>query len=85
MGWGSGVAVSCGMGLRHGSDPALLSLWCRPAAVAPIRPLAWEFPYATGMALKRNIYIYIFKNNPFIFQNEDTLLDSDDNYRIVVP
>ena len=27
-------------------------LWCRPAAVAPIRPLAWEFPYATGEALK---------------------------------
>ena len=28
-------------------------LWCRPAAVAPIRPLAWEFPYAAGEALKR--------------------------------
>ena len=27
-------------------DPALLWLWCRPAAVAPIRPVAWEFPYA---------------------------------------
>ena len=29
-------------------DPALLWLWCRPAAVAPIRPLAWEPPYATA-------------------------------------
>ena len=28
-------------------DPALLWLWCRPAATAPIRPLAWEPPYAT--------------------------------------
>ena len=28
-------------------------LWCRPAAVAPVRPLAWELPYATGAALKR--------------------------------
>jgi len=28
-------------------------LWCRPAAAAPIRPLAWELPYATGVALKR--------------------------------
>ena len=29
-------------------------LWCRLTAVAPIRPLAWEFPYAaTGAALKR--------------------------------
>ena len=26
------------------SDPALLWLWCRQAAVAPIRPLAWESP-----------------------------------------
>ena len=34
-------------------DPALLWLWCRPAAVAPIGPLAWELPYATGVTLKR--------------------------------
>ena len=32
----SGVAVSCGVGCRHGSDPVLLWLWCRPAAVALI-------------------------------------------------
>ena len=25
----------------------------RPAAAAPIQPLAWEPPYAAGMALKR--------------------------------
>ena len=31
---------------------ALLWLWCRPAAVAPIGPLAWEPPYAMGAALK---------------------------------
>ena len=30
----------------------LLWLWCRPAAVVPIRPLAWELPYAVGAALK---------------------------------
>ena len=30
----------------------LLWLWCRPAAVAPIRPLAWEPPYVTHVALK---------------------------------
>ena len=52
MGQGSGVVVSCGVGLRHVSDPTLLWLWCRLAAVALIRPLAWEFPYATGSALK---------------------------------
>ena len=31
----------------------MLWLWCRPAAVAPIRPLAWEPPYASSTALKR--------------------------------
>ena len=46
-------AVSCGVGHRRGSDPALVWLWCRPATIAPIRPLAWEHPYATGVALKR--------------------------------
>ena len=27
-------------------------LWCRPAAIAPIRPLAWDPPHASGVALK---------------------------------
>ena len=31
----------------------LVLLWCRPAAIAPDRPLAWEPPYAMGLALKR--------------------------------
>ena len=31
----------------------LLGLWLRPVATGPIRPLAWEPPYATGVALKR--------------------------------
>ena len=38
------------VGCRRGSDPALLWLWCRPVATAPIRPLAWESPYAAGAA-----------------------------------
>ena len=41
--------MSCGVGHRRGSDPALQWLWCRPVATAPIRPLAWETPYATGV------------------------------------
>ena len=49
----SSIAMSCGVGDRHGSDLALLWLWCRSAATALIRPLAWEPPYATGEALKR--------------------------------
>ena len=48
------VAMSCGVGRRHSSDLALLWLWCRPAATAPIRPLAWEPPYATGAALEED-------------------------------
>ena len=42
--------MSCGVGRRRGSDPALLWLWCRPVATAPIQPLAWEPPYAAGVA-----------------------------------
>ena len=52
LGWGSGIAVSCGVGCRCGLDPMLLWLWCRPATVAPIRLLAWEPPCATDVALK---------------------------------
>ena len=44
--------MSCGVGHRRGSDPALLWLWHRPAAVAPTGPLAWAPPYAVGAALK---------------------------------
>ena len=31
----------------------MLWLWRRPAATAPIRPLAWEPPYAVGAALEK--------------------------------
>ena len=44
--------MSCGVGHRCGSDLTLLWLWYRLAAVALIRPLAWEPPYAMGEALK---------------------------------
>ena len=43
--------MSCGVVCRFGSDPTLLWLWWRLAAIAPIRPLAWEPPYAAGAAL----------------------------------
>ena len=39
--------MSC-VGCRRGSD--LVWLWHRPAAVALIGPLAWEPPYAAGVA-----------------------------------
>ena len=52
---------------RRSSDPVWLWLRCRPAAAAPIRPLAWAPPCAMGTALKKkrkkekkgNVYIYV--------------------------
>ena len=41
-------------GLAHWvKDLALLWLWYRPASTAQIGSLAWEPPYAAGVALKR--------------------------------
>ena len=40
--------MSCGVGCRCGLDPELLWL----SLVAPIRPLAWEPPYAAEVALE---------------------------------
>ena len=45
--------MSCGVGCRRGSDTALLWLWHRPAAIAPIRPLAWEPLYAVEAGLEK--------------------------------
>ena len=45
--------MSCGVDHRGGSDRAQLWLWHRLAASAQIGPLAWEPPYAMGVALKR--------------------------------
>ena len=44
MSKGSGIATSRG---------TLLWLCHGPATVAPIEPLAWEIPYATGANVKR--------------------------------
>ena len=52
--WVKGLALdmSCGVGRRCGLDLALLWLWYRLAAAAPIRPLAGESPYVAPMAIK---------------------------------
>ena len=39
-------------------DPVLLWLWCRSAVTSPLQPLAWELPYAAGVALKRQKKIF---------------------------
>ena len=43
--------MSCGVGRRPSLDLALLQLWLwrRPAAIAPIQPLALEPPYASAL------------------------------------
>ena len=51
--------MSCGVDRRCSLDPALLWLWCRLAAIALTRPLAWEFPYAPGAALKKTKKPYL--------------------------
>ena len=43
--------MSCGLGCRLNLDPALLL--CRPVSTAPIRPLAWEPPYAVSVAIEK--------------------------------
>ena len=56
--------MSCGVGHSCSLDLALL--WCRPTAVAPIRPLVWELPYARGVALKdKQINKYDFGINVY--------------------
>ena len=45
------LIVTGGAHRKCGSDLALLWLWHRPAAVAPIQPLVWKLPYAVGAAL----------------------------------
>ena len=53
--------MSCSVGRRGSWDLALLWLWRRLAAVALIRPLAWEPPYAVGLALKRQKNFWYLK------------------------
>ena len=45
--------MSCGVGHRCGIDPVLLWLRHRPSLTGLIQPLAWEIPYAMGLAKKK--------------------------------
>ena len=75
--------MSCGVGHRCGSDLSWLWLWRRLAATAPIGPLAWEPPYAMGVALKgqkdQKIKIKkIFKH--LCFKNQTIQRDVESNF-----
>ena len=52
MGYGTSIALCCGVGHRGGLELALLWLWHKPVATDPIQTLAWEPSYAMGAALK---------------------------------
>ena len=82
--WVQSLALLSRLRIWHCRD-----LWCRPAAVAPIRPLAWEPPYAVGVALKNkikslapvpNILIDANIYGPSIFQRN---LKEDKNQRVL--
>ena len=51
--WVKDMALPCDVGRRRGLDLALLWLWRKLAATTLIRPLAWEPPYATGVAVEK--------------------------------
>ena len=38
----------------------MLCLWFKLEATAPIQPLAWELPYAAGVALKKKLFHRIY-------------------------
>ena len=58
------IRRNCGVGCRLSSDPELLWLWCRLAAIAPIQPLAWEAPKAKKKKKERKKERKKEKRNP---------------------
>ena len=73
--------MSYGIGHRQGSDLALLGLWCRPAAVALIWPLAWEPPYVMSAALKsKEKKIEYFYSNILFDYFKDYLKECETQY-----
>ena len=62
----SGIAMSCGVDCRHGSNPALLWLWHRPAAAALIWPLAWDPPQEQKKKKRKKISSLDWSILPYI-------------------
>ena len=83
---------------RKVKDLALLWLWCRPVATAPIQPLAWEPPYAMGATLERqkqtnkhrktlhiNVYSSFILNCPNLEATTMSFSGWMDKYTVVHP
>ena len=79
---GSGVAAA----VVQVADAARIwrcrELWCRPAATAPIRPLAWEPPCAAGVALKRPKKKILISSNPQILFSLTEKINYADLFRL---
>ena len=58
---------------RHGSDLALLCLWCRPAAVAPIQPPSLGNSICHGCGPKK-ITLRSFTDTWWGYQSKDHIL-----------
>ena len=64
--------MSYGIGGRCGSDLALLWLWHRQVATAPIGPLAWELPYGCSpkKTKKKNLFLNLNLGNGSNFSDD---------------
>ena len=51
----------------------LLWLWCRPAVVALIQPLAWEPPFAMVAALKRLKKFFKINKENIVYSYDELL------------
>ena len=82
----SGLRIWCFRELGYRSKMQLTSwvaalLWCKLAPAAPIQPLTWELPYATGGALrsktkqnKKNTHKRTYSHPPFLYLWRSTIL-----------
>ena len=57
----------------------MLWLWYRPAAIAPIQPLAWELPYAAGAALKRKEKKRNFRTREALGDRKENIMSGKKN------
>ena len=68
------LAMNCGVRRICGSDLVLLWLWCRPAAVAPIQPLAEGGPKKTKEKDSKTVVsVLCVPSSAMVFANEKTL------------
>ena len=76
--------MSCGVVCRPGSDPALLRLWCRLAAVVLIQPPAWELHMMWVQAYKKKKKEKKKKNTRGVPVLAQWLMNPTRNHEVVV-